>query len=201
MKPSCTLLLVALFACDGAKKTESTPVTKTEPKPAAAEPTKAEPAPAPAERLAFSAALTEGRKKFPDAPAIEVEVEEKDGKELLEVEFLVEKSLREVYLDPHTGAVVSESEEELDAEEKATLPKVQEQLTANPDVTLDKAITLAESKFDKDKIREIKLWMHEGKLALLVQEESGEPAKTTEHVLDPVKGDVITQRPAQPEDP
>ena len=137
------------------------------------------------EALSFTDALKIAAEKYPDAPAIEVEMETVDGQELLEVEFLVDGVIKELYLDPMSGEVVIEKDEELEPEEAATLPALAEQLGSSG-VLLADVITLAESKYDAGTIREIELEIVDGNLVMTVEVADG---KAWLH--DPNTGDVL----------
>lgn len=125
-----------------------------------------------AQRLTFAEAIAKASALYPDAPAIEVEVEKKDGKELLEVEFLVGDGIKEVYLDPFTGEVVLEADEELSAEEAAALPDLRAQIESSG-VKLTDVVSLSEASYDVATIKEIELTLHEGALGFVVEAGDG----------------------------
>ena len=138
--------------------------------------------------LSFTDALKIAAEKYPDAPAIEIEMETVDGKQLLEVEFLVEGVIKELYLDPQSGEIVIEKDEELDEEEAAMLPTLAEQLGSSG-VTLTDVIALAESSYDVGSIREIELEISDGRLVMAVEVADGDATKGWLH--DPSTGDVL----------
>lgn len=196
---ACTLAIsLALTACGGS---QPSPTSSPEPRTAAPAPLSAasdddaagpaaDEAPAPqAARLTFADALSRAQARHPGAPAIEVEVETEDGGKLLEVEFLVDGEIQEVYLHPTSGEVVREQTEEIDDEERATLPKLAE-LLGKGEVTLSKAIDLALERHDETTIHEIELEMHDEDLILEVAV-AGDDGKVTEWVLDPKTGAVL----------
>ena len=140
------------------------------------------------EPLSFTDALKIAAEKFPDAPAIEVEMETVDGQELIEVEFLVDGQIKELYLDPKTGDVVQEKDEELEPDEAAVLPTLAEQI-GSTGVKLADVIALAESKYDAASIREIELEISDGRLVMVVEVAEGDGTKGWRH--DPSTGDVL----------
>ena len=171
-----TIALSMVLACGGATENKQPPAKEAETKePAKEAETKETKEAAPAARLSFTDALARARAKHPDAPAFEVEIEAVDGRDLLEVEFLKDGGVHEVYLDPQSGEVVKEKDETLTDEEKAALPKLGELLKG--DFNIDRAITLVESKVDPKGVREIKLVVHEDKLALRVEADEGGEVK------------------------
>lgn len=140
------------------------------------------------EPLSFTDALRVAAEKFPDAPAIEIELETVDGQELIEVEFLVDGQLKELYLDPKSGEVVKEKDEELEPDEAAVLPTLAEQL-GSTGVKLADVIALAESKYDAGSIHEIELGISDGRLVMIVEVADGDATKGWMH--DPSTGDVL----------
>lgn len=140
------------------------------------------------EPLSFTDALRVAAEKFPDAPAIEIELETVDGQELIEVEFLVDGQIKELYLDPKSGDVVKEKDEEPEPDEAAVLPTLAEQL-GSTGVKLADVIALAESKYDAGSIHEIELGISDGRLVMVVEVADGDGTKGWMH--DPSTGDVL----------
>lgn len=179
----------AIAACGAAQtETAGTVETPTASMAAAAD----EGAPA-AERLSFADAIARARQTYADATAIEVENEDDDGQDLLEVEFLMEDGIQELYMDPHTGETVRDEAEELDDDERAGLPAFREAL-ATSGVTLDSALELMSARYDLTAVREIELSMHEGALVITV-ELLADPDTEIHH--DPATGEPLAA-PAEP---
>lgn len=148
--------------------------------------------PAPAEgtgeRMSFTDALAAAQERHPDAVPIEVHIETEENGELMEVALIVEGEVREVYMDPVSGAHVKEETEELDEEAKSKLPVLEEKL-ATGEASLERSIELAESKYDPAAIQEIELEIH-GEDQLVLEVGVEEDGETVEYVLDPQSGEV-----------
>lgn len=202
------LCAVATVGCDrssegAAAEPASTPTTGG-PHGAAAGPAGGPEEPSE-QRLTFAEALATAQSQYPDAHAIEVELETEEGRELLEVEFLVDAEVREVYMDPITGEVVREETEALDEAERATLPKLAEVLDAG-EVNLADAIELALEQYDEEDVREIELEVHGDEVILEVEVRQADGSMVA-WVLDPRSGEVRGQEtdershPVEPDAP
>ena len=177
-----SLLVVAMLAGCGGAKTE--PVNSADSTPEDATPYEST-----TTWISFHDAIEKAQAQYPDGLPIEVEVENKDGKDLLEVEILLGPGeVREVYLDPATGDVVRDDLDDLDESEQAEIKGLAEAVAA-AGASLNDAVDFALSKHELKEIIEVELEMHGEKLIIEVAVK-GE-SKEQELIYDPTTKELL----------
>ncbi len=90
--------------------------------------------------VSFADAVAAASAQVPEGVPYEVELETLDGKDVIEVEFLVGATVREAYIDPETGAVITVRDEPPDHTEQTA-----EDLQARADLVGTAGVSLAEA--------------------------------------------------------
>lgn len=179
--------LSVLAGCDKDKVASEAPSSQT---PSAGAPDGSEQG-----DMTFTQALATVSQRHPDAVAIEIEVEEKEGDRLLAVELLVGETITEVAVDPQTRNVVGQGEdEELTDEERSALPALRAALEEQG-VTLEQVVEMALARYRPDQIREVELELEGGELVAEVTVAEG--GETIEWIHDPKTGESLGRRTAE----
>ncbi|MGF1469489.1 MAG: PepSY domain-containing protein [Sandaracinaceae bacterium] len=149
-----------------------------------------QPASAGDESAAFTweDAITSARAADATLIPIEVELEQVEGRTLIEVEGIRGDAVVELYYDPASGALVQEGVEELTPEEQASLPALRQRL-ASGDPRLEDGLAMARQRYAADELREVELEMHGDRLVLEVEVERD--GQTTAWVHDAASGELL----------
>lgn len=176
------VLAIFLCACGGGAAATSRGGTATESEATSA--------------LGFSDALARAEAAYPGTHAFEVEVEEHEGRRVIEVEVLSGAEVREIYYDPSTGDVVHEASETPEAEEAAALPTLRDGIAAGT-FSLRGALTLAASSYPAGSIEAVELQVEGGTpvVSIVVRGASG----STRHVHDAATGTLVSSAPGSAE--
>ena len=171
MERSARILVCSvLLACSGSADT-ATPVASAERQQA----------------VSFADAVATASAEVPDGVPYEVEMERLDGKDVIEVEFLVGAAVREVYIDPATGDVVSVRDEPPSHTEQSSEElETQAAMMGGAKVTLSEAADIAagqsggealevEFKVVEDQlVAEVHVQTEDGKAVVLVDAATGD---------------------------
>ena len=140
--------------------------------------------------ISFADAIAAASAKVPDGVPYEVEYEALDGKPMIEVEFLVGATVREAYVDPSSGEVLTVRDEPADQTEQTA-----EDLQARADMIGSATVTLPQAAdigagHTGGTAEEVEFVIQEGRLVADVEVRSDDGTITTVFV-DAVSGQVV----------
>jgi hypothetical protein len=136
--------------------------------------------------LGLAEALPIAAAEYPTGIAVEAEwdTEKKLADHpMLEVEFLVDGKMEEVFVCPHRGVVVKKLTEEIKAEDQATyaaLPAAMQAANANLAVAIEKAF----GTYPKEQVMEVEFALVDGRLVVEVETAAKPGAEGTKHKHD-----------------
>lgn len=146
--------------------------------------------------VSFAEAVETAKAEVPDGIPYEVELEQLEGSEVIEVEFLVGATVREVYIDPATGDVLAVRDEAAEHTEQT-----QEELETQAGMMSSAQISLADaaqiaSDHSGGQAEEVEFKVLEGRLVaeVEVQTNAGESVV----LVDASTGEVL-EGDAEPE--
>ncbi len=185
----CSCLLTAALTT-GCKTNADTAV------PDAAAPTDAASGAAPADAaplISFADAIAAASAQVTEGVAYEVEFETLDGKDVIEVEFLIGASVREAYIDPASGEVITVRDEPADHTEQTA-----EDLQARADMVGAAQVSLPQAAdIGADHVggtaEEVEYVIQDGKLVADVEVRNADDTITTVFV-DAVSGEVVSTK-------
>lgn len=136
--------------------------------------------------LGLAEALPIAAAEYPTGIAVEAEwdTEKKLADHpMLEVEFLVDGKMEEVFVCPHRGVVVKKLTEEIKAEDQATyaaLPAAMQAANANLQAAIEKAF----GTYPKEQVMEVEFTLVDGRLVVEVETAAKAGAEGTKHKHD-----------------
>lgn len=142
---------------------------------------------AQARSVSFADAVATAQAEVPEGVPYEVEFEEHEGQSVIEVELFVGSIVREVHIDPVSGAVIS-VEDETDGEQTPAELEQQAKLVAEAKLSIPEAAAKASEQLGGT-ATEVEFEVIDGALVAVVTVEVDGEAR--ELRLDPVDGQVL----------
>ncbi|MCR9165522.1 MAG: PepSY domain-containing protein [Nannocystaceae bacterium] len=140
--------------------------------------------------MTFAEALSIAQQKVPDGVPVEVEIMRTGGRDVLEVELLVDGVIREVYLDPATGDVIAIQDEDGSEVAQQDLASRGKTLVEAAKVSLVEAGDIAREHVHGEETIEVEYLVQDGTLKLDVLVRTSDGYRTV-HV-DPNDGSVLS---------
>lgn len=142
--------------------------------------------------VSFNDAVVTAQEQVPDGIPYEVELEQHEGEEVIEVELFVGNTIREVHINPATGAVISVVDE-TDGEQSEAELEQQAALMQGEHLSLADAAAAAEEQTG-GRALEVEYEVVDGSLRAKVELEDAAGVRVVH--LDPASGRIVDAAPA-----